>query len=136
MTVHSSTYLETPIEWLGQPFIDEAEILKEINPKAYEHEYLGIMVGDGTHVFDNIIADTITDDMINNFDYHYHGQDWGWFPDPNAMVGMSYDANNRKLYIYREEIGVKHDNEMWESRINDLKNFTIVADGNEQKNYQ
>ena len=71
--------------------------------------------------------------MINNFDYHYHGQDWGWFPDPNAMVGMSYDANNRKLYIYREEIGVKHDNEMWESRINDLKNFTIVADGNEQK---
>ena len=47
MTVHSSTYLETPIEWLGrEPTLDEAEILKEINPKAYEHEYLGMAAGD------------------------------------------------------------------------------------------
>ena len=133
MYVHESTYLDSPVQWLGQPFIDEAEQLKELNPKAYEHEYMGIMVGDGTNVFDNVVADSITDDMINNFDYHYHGQDWGWFPDPNVLSGMSYDANNRILYIYREEYAVKQDSEMWAVRIDDVKDYTIVADTNEQK---
>lgn len=133
MKVHNTTYLDTPVEWLGQPFIDEAELLLELNEKAYQHEYLGIMVGDGTNVFDNVVADTITDDDINNFDYVYHGQDWGWFPDPNVLMGMSYDANRKTLYIYREEYAVKHDSEMWSERIIDLKRFTIVADNNERK---
>lgn len=39
--VHSSTYLTVPVEWLGQQFIDDAELLKQTNPKAYAHEYLG-----------------------------------------------------------------------------------------------
>ena len=37
--VQSVNYNEIPDEWLGQAFIDEAEDLKETNPKAYEHEY-------------------------------------------------------------------------------------------------
>lgn len=133
MMVHSSTYLDAPVEWLGQPFIDDAEILSQLNPNAYEHEYLGVMVGDGTHVFDNIFADSISDAMIDNYEYVYHGQDWGWFPDPNVLQGMSYDANNRVLYIFREECAVKQDSEMWASRIVDAKPYTIVADTNEQK---
>ena len=36
--VSHTTYLTSPKEWLGQQFIDDAEWLKMINPKAYEHE--------------------------------------------------------------------------------------------------
>ena len=45
--IHHSTYRTTPREWLGERFIDDAEHLKAINPKAYEHEYLGVPVGSG-----------------------------------------------------------------------------------------
>ena len=40
-------YRMIPVEWLGQPFIDEAERLREINERAYQHEYLGLPVGSG-----------------------------------------------------------------------------------------
>lgn len=133
LLVHSSNYLDVPSEWLGQFFLEEAEQLKEINPKAYAHEYMGEEVGDGGNVFENVIAAEITDDDIRNFDYVYHGQDWGWYPDPNRFHGMSYDANARVLYIYREEDGVRIPNEEWQHRIDDLKMFTITADSNEMK---
>ena len=34
--VIESTYLTVPSKWLGKPFIDDAEFLKETNPTAYE----------------------------------------------------------------------------------------------------
>ena len=49
-----STYLDVPKEWLGQPFIEEAEHLKEIRPEAYEHEYMGIANGNGGAVFEYV----------------------------------------------------------------------------------
>ena len=33
-----NSYLDVPESWLGQQFIDEAESLKKINPRAYEHD--------------------------------------------------------------------------------------------------
>lgn len=60
--VHHSTYMDAPAEWLGTMFLNDAEHLKEVNPSAYEHEYLGIPNGDGGNVFDNITARAITDD--------------------------------------------------------------------------
>ena len=38
---HRSDYRDAPPEWLGQQFIDDAEHLREVNEKAYRHEYLG-----------------------------------------------------------------------------------------------
>ena len=49
-----NTYLDVPIEWLGEQFIEEAEQLKEINPRAYEHEYMGHAIGTGGDVFPNV----------------------------------------------------------------------------------
>lgn len=42
---HKSCYLDVPREWLGEQFFDDAEALKQSNPKAYEHEYLGVPTG-------------------------------------------------------------------------------------------
>ena len=49
---HKSTYLDVPRDWLGEQFFTEAEILKEQNPRAYEHEYLGVPTGTGGNVLD------------------------------------------------------------------------------------
>lgn len=135
MTVHHSTYKETPRSWIGEFALDEAEILKQLNEKAYLNEYLGEVIGDGSHVFDNIVEREITDDEIATFEYIYTGQDWGWFPDPNRLVRMSYDANNRKLFIYLEKSGNKMNNETWAEFIKDDvgTDYTITADSAEQK---
>ena len=52
--VHRSTYLDVPVDWLGQPFFDDAELLKQNNPTAYANEYLGEETGDGGNVFENV----------------------------------------------------------------------------------
>ena len=100
--VSVTTYLTVPIKWLGQKFIDAAEWLKKINPTAYEHEYMGVPVGNGTEVFDNITIRIITPEERAKFDKIYRGVDWGWFPDPFHYGAMYYDAARMKLYIFEE----------------------------------
>lgn len=100
--LHKSTYLDVPAKWLGQPFIDEAEFTKEVNPGAYEHEYLGVPNGSGGLVFENVQLREITDNEREQFDRIYDGVDWGYYPDPWAWNRVHFDAARRVLYIYRE----------------------------------
>jgi PBSX family phage terminase large subunit len=100
--VVKNTYLDVPEDWLGQAFIDEALDLKETNPKAYEHEYLGIPVGTGGNVFENVEPMYMTDEFISHFDKVYNGIDWGWFPDPFAFNKVHLDLARRNLYIFAE----------------------------------
>lgn len=100
--VNHSDYRSVPGKWLGKTFLDEAEYLKEINPTAYEHEYLGIANGNGGMVFENAVAETITDEQIAQFDRVINGLDWGYYPDPWAFNRCHFDAARRTLYIYDE----------------------------------
>lgn len=108
--VHHSDYRSVPVEWLGQTFLDEAEFLQEINPDAYEHEYLGIAVSVGGLVFENVQIRKITDVEIGEFDRILHGLDWGFFPDPAHYVRLHYDAARLTLYIFAEYRAYKHSN--------------------------
>lgn len=82
MVVHS-TYLDLGIEqeWLGDVFLADAEHLKEVNPDAYDNEYLGHANGNGGNIFEYIEERTITDEEISHFDRIYQGVDWGWYPE-------------------------------------------------------
>lgn len=100
--IHSSTYLEAPAEWLGKKFIEDAEHLKEVDPEAYEHEYLGIPNGAGGNVFDKLEIRTITDEEIARMDRIYQGVDWGWYPDQYAFLRTYYDAAREKIYLLDE----------------------------------
>lgn len=100
--VHHSTYLTTPVEWLGPRFIADAEHLKATNPTGYRHEYMGEVVGSGTEVFQNLDLRPITADEIRQFDRITSGVDWGWYPDPWAFNRMHYDAGRRTLYLFDE----------------------------------
>lgn len=100
--VTRNTYLDVPEDWLGEAFIDEAMDLKNTNPKAYEHEYLGIPVGTGGNVFENVEPMYMNDEFISHFDNIYNGIDWGWFPDVFAFTKCHFDVARRTLYIFAE----------------------------------
>lgn len=102
-----STYETVPAEWLGRSFIDRAEHLREVDPDAYEHEYLGIANGTGGMVFDRLELRAITDEEIARFDRIYNGLDFGWYPDPLAFERVQYDAARETIYIFGEIVGHK-----------------------------
>ena len=133
---HKSTYLEAPPEWLGEQFLAEADFLKETDERAYKHEYLGIPVGTGSEVFENIEARPITDEEISHFDRIEAGLDWGYFPDPWAFNRMHYDAARRTLYIFDELTAVKMGNRESANLLFDhgiTREDRIIADSAEPK---
>lgn len=99
---HKSTYLQAPPEWLGEQFLAEAEHLKATDERAYQHEYLGIPVGTGGNVFDNLELREITDEEMSHFDHIYQGVDYGWFPDPFAFIRLHYDRARETIYLIDE----------------------------------
>jgi len=119
LVIHN-TYLDVPREWLGEAFITEAEILKELNYDAYRHEYLGEAVGTGGGVFPNacnldmsvqvpysynMLGEVVsTRPMRDTWDdtTRFYGLDWGYALDPTHVVKCHYDAKKHDLYIYAE----------------------------------
>ncbi|MBR0089133.1 MAG: PBSX family phage terminase large subunit, partial [Clostridia bacterium] len=101
ITLHTS-YLDVPAEWLGNDFILEAERLKEINEKAYQHEYLGLATGSGGEVFPNIEVREITDDEINELQYIYAGVDFGFSVDPAVFMRVAYREKYDTVYLLDE----------------------------------
>ena len=99
---HKSTYLQAPPEWLGEQFLAEAEHLKATDERAYQHEYLGIPVGTGGNVFENLELREITDEEMSQFDRIYQGVDYGWFPDPFAFIRLHYDRARETIYLMDE----------------------------------
>lgn len=133
--VHKSTYKDVPPEWLGKPFIDEAEHLKEVNPDAYEHEYGGVANGNGGNVFEYFEVREITDDEIATFDRIYQGVDWGWFPDQYGFIRCYYDKTHEKIYYLDENYVHKKKNTETAKWIKDKRydDYTITCDSNEKK---
>jgi phage terminase large subunit len=134
---HASNYLTVPQEWLGQTFIDEAEHLKQVNPLAYAHEYMGEVNATGGQVFDNVKLRKITEEEIKQFDHVYRGIDWGFYPDPFAYVKMHYDAARLKLYIYDEYRAQKKSNRLVYDELVSTKGLQstdiLIADSAEPK---
>lgn len=135
MVVHHSTYKDVPQEWLGRDFIEEAEHLREVNPDAYEHEYMGVANGNGGMVFDYLELREITDDEIARMDRIYQGVDWGWFPDPYAFIRSYYNPAQEKIYLIAENVVKKTKNTQTGQWIIDhgYDDYEIVCDSAEKK---
>ena len=148
-----NTYLDVPQDWLGEQFIEEAENLKEVNPRAYEHEYLGVATGTGGDVFQNA-CDLDMEVLVEQTDIYgnvtqrlplwqtfsniYNGIDWGFAVDPFQFVRCHYDKNHHDLYIFDEFRTVKARNrEVFERLYNDEKKLKldelVTADSAEPK---
>lgn len=134
MIVHTD-YLSVPPEWLGKPFLEEAEHLKETDELAYRHEYLGEATGTGGNVFEKLELREITDQEIASFDHIYQGVDWGWFPDKFAFIRLHYDRARETIYFIDEMYENKLPNEDAAKRIKE-KGYTdayITCDSAEPK---
>ena len=133
--IHHSSYLEAPEEWLGQKFLNDAEHLKEVNPEAYEHEYLGVPNGDGGNVFEYLEIRDITDEEISHMDKIFQGCDWGFFPDPYAFIRLYYNHNTEKIYLIDEIYENKWSNRKSADEILKRKydDYTITCDSAEPK---
>ena len=132
-----NTYLDVPVTWLGTQFIEEANELKEINPRAYEHEYLGVATGTGGDVFENA-SELDMSGMIDKFDHIYNGIDWGFARDPFRYVRMHFDAKKLDLYIFDEFTTFKTRNEDTFHRLYDeehklTRQELVTADSAEEK---
>lgn len=132
---HKSTYLEAPAEWLGEQFILEAEHLKATNERAYQHEYLGIPIGTGGNVFENLELREISDKEITSFDRIFQGVDWGWFPDQYAFIRLHYDKARETIYFIDEIYQNKLSNETTAEMIlkRGYKDAYITCDAAEPK---
>lgn len=108
--VHFSDFRAVPALWLGEPFLQSARDMKKHNERAYKNIFLGEATGSGSLVFENIECRKITDAEKNNFEFIYHGVDFGYFPDPFCYVAMSYNAKTKTLFIFGELYLYKHSN--------------------------
>lgn len=134
--VTESTYLTVPKQWLGKPFLEEADFLRQVNPVAYENEYMGVANGTGGNVFDNVVIRAISDEEIGSFDRLYRGVDWGWFPDPFHYVCCHYDPARLRLFIFDEYRCNKRSNEQTAKTLKEKcvsGNDPIICDSAEEK---
>ena len=134
VVVHS-TYKDVPKDWLGEQFLNDAEHLKDVNPDAYENEYMGVANGNGGNVFEYIEERTITDDEISRMDRIYQGVDWGWYPDKYAFVRLYYDAARETIYFIDEMYENKRPNSWTAEEIirRGYRDYTITCDSAEPK---
>jgi PBSX family phage terminase large subunit len=132
---HKSDYRSVPADWLGKAFIDEAEFLKEVNPKAYDHEYLGEVNGLGDMVFENLDIRAITDEEIKRFESE-DGLDFGYFPHPAHYAKTYYQSAKHTLFIFGECRKWKASNrEMYDAILESgyNKNDLLIADSEDPK---
>lgn len=128
-------YTMIPPAWLGEAFLYEAERLKELNPAAYEHEYMGIPTGNGGEVFPNLEIRAITDEEIGSMEYIYQGLDFGFAVDPAALVRVAYDHKRETVYLL-DEIYVRHCSNSKMANLIKEKGYhlwTVIADCAEPK---
>lgn len=105
--VFDSCYTDAPPEWLGAQFIADAEDLRETDPQAYAHEYLGEPVGYGGQIFDRVEFREVTDEEIATFERLHAGQDFGWFPDPWAFTLSEWQPGRHTVVTFAELGGNK-----------------------------
>lgn len=95
-------YTMIPAEWLGESFLYEAERLRDTNPTAYQHEYMGVPTGTGGEVFSNLEIRELTAEEEANFGYIYQGIDFGFAVDPCCFMRVAYDRKKDTIYFLDE----------------------------------
>lgn len=142
-----NSYLDVPLAWLGTQFIEEAEELKQRNPRAYTHEYLGKAIGTGGDVFPNVedldmtrLVDTPhgKEEMWKTFDRIYNGIDWGFARDPFRFTRSHFVPEKLDLYIFSEyDTLLKRNETVFHELYDELKlvdrKEQVIADSAEEK---
>jgi len=89
-----TTYLDN-IQNLSESIIDKFEKLKVLHPRKYEHRVMGgwLEKAEGV-IFENW--------TYGDFDYSIpsiYGLDYGFYPDPTALVQVAIDSKKKLIYV-------------------------------------
>jgi phage terminase large subunit len=115
--IHTSDSYGVPVEWLGERFIRDRELLKQRDELAWRHEYKGEPVGTGTEVFTNVELRELSDGEVAALGNIRQGLDWGYANDPVAFVRCSFDRKRQTLTIFDERGGIGISNRALDSLI-------------------
>jgi phage terminase large subunit len=122
-----TTYLDN-IENISQSIIDKFEILKQTHPKKYEHRVLGGWLDKA----EGVIFENWTYGLFDNSLPSLYGLDYGFYPDPTALIKVSVDKS--KMIVYVKQI--VYDQKLTTDQLN-LKipkgNDLIVCDNSEPR---
>lgn len=129
--VHHSNYTQVPQDWLGIAFIANAEALREVNPAAYQHVYMGEVTGTGGQVFDNVVLRTITREERQKFDRFLNGGDFGFASDPDAVIRAHHDRHSQRLYLMDEIYGIRMNVDVLAEKLRTLIGIEYVTYDNE-----
>jgi PBSX family phage terminase large subunit len=124
--IHHSTYLSAPKKWLGKVFLEEAKILKKVNPRKYDCMYMGNVLGEGLEIYPNVQFKTITDKEIENFDKIYRGFDFGFTKDASCYIEIYYDKENDCIYLIDEVYGHRLSNQKLYDLTYPLSGYSMI----------
>lgn len=101
-----TTYLDN-MENLSADYLDKIEKLKQENPAAYAHRYLGQWLTKKEGV---IYPNWIEGEFDESLPYAY-GLDLGFNPDPLALVKVAVDTTKMRIYVHEEIYKTKLDDQ-------------------------
>jgi phage terminase large subunit len=131
--IHRSTYLKAPKKWLGRIFLDEADQLKKANQRKYDHMYLGLEIGEGLEIYNNLEVRTITNTEIQKMDMINRGLDFG-YSHASCYVESFFDRLNDIVYVIDEIYGYKMNNrQLYDSIIQKAYTANIIADSEDPR---
>ena len=128
--IHSTYHVA--LEYLNETWVENANKLKIKNSKKYYHKYIGGWLEKS----EGVVYENWSEGDFNVSLPYCYGLDFGYFPDPLAMVKLAVDKKNQKLYIkqeiYRLELSTEDLIKVIKSRIGKRKDL-IVCDTNENR---
>ena len=92
-TAIHTTYLDN-IENCSKSFLDEIEWIKANKPEEYKH----VILGGWREAAEGVIFTNWETGEFQDIGPSYYGLDFG-FKDPDAMVEVKIDSNNRIMYV-------------------------------------
>lgn len=123
-----SYYYNVPKSWLGETFFKNAEWNKINRPEYYKNNYLGIPVGTGGAIFENLEERKISKEEIDSFEGEkLYGLDFG-YNHPQTFIISHYDVETDAVYCLHEQFSRKCKNSTFARKINAFKNHEIICD--------
>ena len=89
-----TTYLDN-IENLPPEYLSQLDNLRTVNPAKYAR----LVIGAWMERAEGVIFENWQEGAFDDSLPYCYGLDYGYFPDPLALVKVAYDSNARKVYL-------------------------------------
>ena len=125
-----TTYLDN-IKNLNPDYLKKIEKLRQTDPEAYAHRYLGKWLEKKEGV---IYPNWIEGEFDESLPYGY-GLDFGFYPNPDGMCKVAVDIARKRVYLKECMYATQQSNELIKSRVLDIAGHDslVVADSNDPR---